>query len=72
MQITLIHPAVISRLKCNCTSQLHVNQATEPSLMLKSFFLFSDLAALIVKSENKKGVSTSEKARICSRLNKFY
>ena len=37
---------------------------SEPSLTLKSFFfIFSDLATLTVKQENKKGFSTSEKAR---------
>ena len=41
--------------------------ASKPSLMLKAFFLFSDLAVLIAKTENKKGFSTPEKARI-SRL----
>ena len=35
-----------------------------PSLMLKSCFLFSDLAVKAVQSENKKGFSTSEKAQI--------
>ena len=33
-------------------------------------FLFSDLAA--TKSENKKVFSTSQKARLISRVNKFY
>ena len=31
-------------------------------------FLFSDLVALTAKSENKKGFSMSEKARISSRF----
>ena len=39
-------------------------------MTLKSLFI-SDLVALTAKSENKKGFSTSEKARISNRVNKF-
>ena len=35
-------------------------------------FLFSDLEVKTSKSEDKKGFSTSDKARIGSRVNKFY
>ena len=43
---------------------------SEPSLiiMLKSLFLFSDLAVKATKSENKKGFSRSEKAWMSSRV----
>ena len=34
-------------------------------------FLFSDLAVLTTKSENKKGFSMSEKARISIRVNEL-
>ena len=34
--------------------------------------LFSDLASLTAKSENKIGFSTSEKVRISSRFKKIY
>ena len=34
--------------------------------------LFPDLAVKAAKSENKKSFPTSEKARISSRVNKFY
>ena len=37
---------------------------SEPSLTLKSLFLFSDWAVKAAKSENKKGFSTPEKAWI--------
>ena len=50
--------------------QLHVNfmlirQPGNPnlSLTLKNLFLLSDLAVKAAKSENKKGFSTSDKAR---------
>ena len=39
---------------------------------VKTPFLFSDLAVQAAKSENEKGVSTSETARISSPVNKFY
>ena len=35
-------------------------------------FLLSDFAVKAAKSENKKGFSTSEKARMSSMVNKFY
>ena len=44
---------------------------SEPSLRLKSFFIFSNLAVLTAKSQNKEGFSTSEKARI-TRLPALY
>ena len=39
---------------------------------IEKLFLFSDLADEAVKSESNNGFSTSEKARISSRVNKFY
>ena len=39
---------------------------------VKKSSFFSDLAVKAAKSENKKGFSTSEKARISSRVNKIY
>ena len=36
------------------------------------FFLFSDFAIKATKSENKKGFSISVKARISSRVHKFF
>ena len=39
---------------------------------VEKHFLFSDLAIKAAKSETKKGFSMSEKARISSRVNKFY
>ena len=39
---------------------------------VKKPFLFSDLAVKAAKSENKNGFTTSEKAMISSRINKFY
>ena len=36
------------------------------------YFLFSDLAVIAAKSENKKGFLTSEKARISSRVLLFF
>ena len=59
--------------------QLYISTSCQPgSWVIRAFsdvekpFLFSDLAIKTAKSENKKGVSTSEKARISSRVNKFY
>ena len=39
---------------------------------VKKPFSCSDLAALTAKPENEKGFSTPKKARISSRVNKFY
>ena len=35
-------------------------------------YSYSDLVALTAKSENEEGFSTPGKARISSRVNKFY
>ena len=57
---------------------VHVNfmstrQPSKPGFSdVEKPFLFSDLAVKAAKSENKKGFSTSEKARISSWVDKFY
>ena len=44
----------------------------QPGSDVEKTFLFSDLAVKAAKSEKKKGFSMSEKARISSRVIKFY
>ena len=54
---------------------MSTRQPGDPSLPWRwiFFFFFSDLAVITAKSENKKRLWTSEKARISgSRVNKFY
>ena len=65
VQITFIYLAVIAIIHVNFMSTRQPDN-TSLSLTLKSF-LFSDS-----KSENKKGFSTSEKARITSQVNTCY
>ena len=59
--------------------KLYISTSCQPgSRVIRAFskvekpFLFSDLAALTAKPENKKGFSRSEKARIGRRVNMVY
>ena len=59
--------------------QLYMSTSFQPgSRVIRAFsdvekpFLFFDLAVKAAKSENKEDLSTSEKALISSRVNKFY
>ena len=59
--------------------QLYMSASCQPgSRVIQAFydvensFLFSTFAVKATKSKNKKGFSTSEKARISSRVNKSY
>ena len=51
---------------------LDVSAVAGHHAMPAALLFISDLAVIAAKSENKKGYSTSEKARIGSRVNNFY